>query len=326
MELHFDAHLNGEIRHRIRRQKVRASRTILSCLLFLLSQNCYVHRSCAAETVAADVTITPRGSSAEDAFEQLRKKGLRAELLGPLRLLVVPSELRFKPVPGRELVEAMAKFRGRKVSWLNGGTTAVILRGADEADVRRFLEDIRSEIPAVRADAAWRAGWMEDVRVVPPLAVAAMDDKDKEVSEQAMRSLARLGWPAVGAIAPDAAIDPLEKALADQNGSVHSSTTFALGSVGGERALALLEKALANQDAIVREHAADALWRVGGEKARDLLLKRLAEEKDGNVIETISSSLREKYGGDPEVDKALKEAEARQPAPAQPIPVPPAVF
>ena len=83
--------------------------------------------------------------------------------------------------------------------------------------------------------------------------------------------------------------------------------------MGGEKALALLEKALAEQDADVRGVAATALGRVGGEKARDILLKRLAEEKDRKVLISLSYSLREHYAGDPAVEKALKEAEARLP-------------
>jgi len=363
---------------------VRASRTniaILLCMIVLSSRN---PRSCAAETVAADVTVTPRGWNAEDAFRQLRNKGLRVELLGQrwdiLPSIVVPSELRFKPVSGRELVEAVAKFNKLKVSWLNDGATAVIFRGADEAEVIRFLVDIKSEVPAVRADAARRAWRIEDVRVVLPLTALAME-KDEEVSRLACHSLDQLYWPAVLAIAPDAAIAPLEKALsdivmryraaealgsvggekalpliekalADQDAYVRTGAAIALGSVGGEKALPLLEKALADQNISVCVSAAIALERVGGEKAlpliekmlasqdanarcgavtalrcvggeekaRDILLKRLAEEKDQKVLEAILALLRERYGGDPEEQKALK-ARLQQPEPP-PAPAP----
>lgn len=46
---------------------------------------------------------------------------------------------------------------------------------------------------------------------------------------------------------------------------------------------------------------------IGSEKARDLLLVCLNQEKDPETFKVITSSLDKDFGGDPLVQKALKE-------------------
>ena len=105
----------------------------------------------------------------------------------------------------------------------------------------------------------------------------------------------------------------LEKSLSSPDATVRSGAAYALGGVGGEKALALLEKALADQNDRVRLGAVSGLGNVDGDKARAVMLNRLAVEKDQNVLMVLSSSLRAHYAGDPALEKALKEAEARLP-------------
>jgi len=72
----------------------------------------------------------------------------------------------------------------------------------------------------------------------------------------------------------------------------------------------------------VRKGATYALVWMGmdGRKARNLLLKCLAEEKDRDVIGAILLPLRNYYGGNPEMDKARKDAQARLQLPEPPPP------
>ena len=53
-----------------------------------------------------------------------------------------------------------------------------------------------------------------------------------------------------------------------------------------------------------------ALGKIGGDKAKALLVKRLSVEKDSWVRSAITEALTDSYADDPEVVKALKDAEA----------------
>ena len=76
--------------------------------------------------------------------------------------------------------------------------------------------------------------------------------------------------------------------------------------------MALVEKMLDGQPKNVRRSTVRALGKIGGEKAKALLLKRLRVEKNTNVLSAITEVLTESYADDPQVLKALKDAEAPQ--------------
>jgi hypothetical protein len=88
-------------------------------------------------TGQADFTVIPRGAETTPAFQRLRNRGLAVVQLGPARQLIVPAELRSKPVDGRELVKAVSAFHELKVAWLEDGRLAVIQRGAADAEVEK---------------------------------------------------------------------------------------------------------------------------------------------------------------------------------------------
>ncbi len=273
----------------------------------------------AAQTTRTDpaaVVITPRTWNAWEAFDELdRKGGLRVAALGGLSYnelpLLVPVELRFVPVDGRKLIEAVAAAHGLKAVSVRDGQWVVLQEGVVDTEVDRVRKDLESNDTAVRRDAAWRAGWMRDVRGVP-LLVKAARNIDAETARQAKVGLRRLGWEAVLAIDETAvdltgadtdmwnndgprrqvamkalwrlggekALPFIEKAFTNQ--TLRHADVSALGSVGGEKAMALLEKKLGDPDARVRDRAVRELGYMGGEHAVVLLEKAIADQ-DVNV-------------------------------------------
>ena len=177
----------------------------------------------------------------------------------------------------------------------------------------------------------------ENEKIVLPMVEKALSDDDAQVREWANLSLGRIGG--------EKALALLEKGLADKDANVRGRAAEALGNHGwskaswyfaralssedayrhfytatvgkeqewGKKAVPLLEKAFADENHVVRMNVAEALGYTGGDMARDVLLDQLIAEKDPKVLEEISKSLREHYADDPAVQKALKDAEARQP-------------
>ena len=264
------------------------------------------------EPALQTVLVVPRGSDAKAAFYALQRLGgPRAVMLGLGNFMpLVPSELRFKSVDGRVLIEAVAAYHQRNVAWVRDGKVAVIQRGATDTEVEKVLAGLKSTEPSTRREAAWRAGLVEDVRVLGALA-GAVEDADGEVVRQALRSAKRLGFGAFVAVEDAKALTALKRALEDKDASVRRGAASALGQVGGEKALALLEKALQHKDENVRRGAASALGQVGGEKALPLLEKAL-EDQDANVRRGAAWALGQ-VGGEKALallEKALEHKDA----------------
>ncbi|MFH0939712.1 MAG: sigma-70 family RNA polymerase sigma factor, partial [Planctomycetota bacterium] len=223
------------------------------------------------------VVVTPRGHDAWAAFDKLeRQGGARVVMLGGRCSLLTPAELRFQPVEGRKLIEAVAATRDLKVAWTQGGKCAVLYIGCADDEVERVRKDLALTDATARREAAWRAGWLRDARVAP-LLVKAAKDVDAEVANQVIISLRRVTWNVVLALDATAA-DLLIAELNSLDAEVRSNAVGALGSVGGDKALALIEKALADQNAKVRSSAVGALGSVGGDKALALIEKALADQ------------------------------------------------
>ena len=72
---------------------------------------------------------------------------------------------------------------------------------------------------------------------------------------------------ALGKIGDKKAVEPLIKAISNQDPTFRSAAEEALGLIGDEEAVPSLIKALENDDISVRRHAAGALAKIGGEKA-----------------------------------------------------------
>jgi RNA polymerase sigma factor (sigma-70 family) len=256
----------------------------------------------AKKLFAKGLLVTPRGWRASDVFVDLEKKGLRVVQLRPQPELIVPPEMRFRNVDGQSLVEGIARLRGLRVVWLRGGQLAVIQRGASEVEVKRALAGLKAADIRRRRKAALRAGWLDDVRVVRALAVAATNDLGKGVTQQARASLRRLGWDAVAALQPLAAQRLLEEELNNRDVSIRCLAASALGQFGGggtvttDKAWALFEKALADKHRKTREQAVAALGRIGSGKALAFVAIAL-EDKDPNVRREAALALGRIAGG-----------------------------
>jgi HEAT repeat protein len=214
----------------------------------------------AAEGAAADVRITPRGSDAWAAFAELeRQGGAKVVMLGEAWPLLVPAELRFQAVDGRKLVESVAAARGLKAVWVQGGKGAVLHVGASDAEVEQVRKGLDSADADARREAAWRARWLRDARIVPPLVKVARG-ADGEAARQALAALRWATWEAV-LLLDGSAAELLTTELASGDPEVRHAAASALGVVSGESALALMEKALADTDDTVRRATASAMGR-----------------------------------------------------------------
>jgi RNA polymerase sigma factor (sigma-70 family) len=231
------------------------------------------------QPAAAPMLVTPRGADAKDAFARVEKQGgPRVVLLGRQRNLVVPTGLRFQPVEARKLIEAVAELHGLKVVWLKDGALAVLQRSAADAEVDEVLAGLKSPEAAKRWGTAWRAGWVEDLRVIEP-SLAAAEGADAQVCREVLRSMSRLNLNSVAAISGERALALLEKFAGGQDKETRGRAASALGEVGGDRALALLRKLAGDPDRDVRWYAVRAIGRSGGDNAL-ALLEKLTEDRD----------------------------------------------
>jgi RNA polymerase sigma factor (sigma-70 family) len=287
----------------------------------------------AAQTTRTDpaaVVITPRTWNAWEAFEELDLRGgprvvvlgvqfevyiarqlegswdlpwtvgmrspyaLREFFMPPSALcLLVPPELRFVPVEGRKLIEAVAASRRLKTAWAQDGRVALLYEGVPDAEVDGVRKDLESPDQAIRREAAWRAGWMRDVRVVP-LLVKAAKNADAKTARQAVEGLRRLNWGAVVAL-DGTAVDLIAAELdlkAREDSPKRRAALGGLAYAGGEKVLALLENALTDKDTGVRQAAAKALGYVGGEKAVVLLEKALGDDDPYPAVAAVRALAR----------------------------------
>ena len=99
--------------------------------------------------------------------------------------------------------------------------------------------------------------------------IKALGDEDSWVGKSAAESLGKIG--------DKRAVEPLIKALGDK-GIVHLSTAIALGKIGDKRAVEPLIKALGDKYEYVRNSAVDALGEIGDKRAVEPLIKALGDE------------------------------------------------
>ncbi|MFH0938911.1 MAG: hypothetical protein V1899_06490 [Planctomycetota bacterium] len=71
-------------------------------------------------------------------------------MLGDYNTLLVPVELRFQPVEGRKLIEAVAAAHNLKVAWTQNGRYAVLYTGAADDEIERVRKDLALADATVR--------------------------------------------------------------------------------------------------------------------------------------------------------------------------------
>ena len=84
---------------------------------------------------------------------------------------------------------------------------------------------------------------------------------------------------ALGNIGDERAVEPLIKALGDEDSYTRQLTAMALGKIGDARAVEPLIKALKDEDSDVREYAAWALGEIGNKRAINPLINALVLAK-----------------------------------------------
>jgi len=171
--------------------------------------------------------------------------------------------------------------------------------------LEQLLERLSDESWRVRKAAVERLAEVKPVsRALPHLVAALGKGDDAQARNAAAEALARIGAPAVTALAERLnsddgdvrkfaadilgeighadAVEPLAQALDDKDRNVRAAAAEGLGKIGGPRAAVALERALKADDHLLRVSALDGLARIGAVPrtetleplARDRFLRR----------------------------------------------------
>lgn len=179
-----------------------------------------------------------------------------------------------------------------------------------DADLERFVAQLRSHDVTVRSDAAHHLGKLGDERAVPALA-EALTDTDEYVRKSAVSALRRIGgtstMEALRAALGDrseqvvlqavnglrdmrdkGAVEPLIRVLARRERSLQLASTEALVRIGSDAVPALLE---AFKDRTLRRKIGNQVWKILVDmesKAIDPLLAVMSDENQYIRLTAIS--------------------------------------
>lgn len=208
--------------------------------------------------------VTPFGAFAQDTFDTMHRKNVLVAAAGNPRALLTPPDLRFKGLDSVDFVKKVAAFEKREVAWFRDGWAAVLYRKAGREKLARFLEDIVSNDPNTRAQAAWRARALQDPLVVEPLLRAAQGG-DYETARQARISLRAIGWESALLVNQELALPVVQAELARANESLQAAAAAALSMADAQAAMPMLLFLLASEPGgdEVPSAAAQAFVRLG---------------------------------------------------------------
>ncbi len=130
--------------------------------------------------------------------------------------------------------------------------------------------DLRSDVTAVRAEAARRLGESGEKAAVPSL-IDALRDPQPIVRRAAARAL--------GQIKDGTAADALREALGDADANVRAGAAYALGEIKDPRAAARLVEALGDPAWAVRDQAAWALREIADPQTARTLIASLKQQR-----------------------------------------------
>ncbi|WP_432704164.1 HEAT repeat domain-containing protein [Methanothermobacter thermautotrophicus] len=111
---------------------------------------------------------------------------------------------------------------------------------------------------------------MGDPRAVEPL-IRAMADENKWVRRDVSTALSRMG---------DEAFEPLLESLSNEDWRIRGAAAWIIGNFQDERAVEPLIKLLEDDSGFVRSGAARSLEQIGGERVR-AAMEKLAETGTG---------------------------------------------
>jgi len=147
-----------------------------------------------------------------------------------------------------------------------------------EADVKRWLTQLRSNDVTLRSDAAHQLGKLGDERAVEAL-VEALSDSDEYVRKSAVTALRRIGGPA--------AMEGLRRALADRSEQVVLQAVNGLRDMRDREAVEPLVRVLTRRERSLQLAATDALIRIGADAVPPLMeafKDRALRRRIGNQI------------------------------------------
>ena len=138
---------------------------------------------------------------------------------------------------------------------------------SDDVALQTTLNDLGSDVVAVRQQAAKRLGEMADRRATTAL-LSVLTDDEPRVRREAAKAL--------GAVKDPRSVAGLVVALKDADHNVRFYAAYALGEIKDSRATQPLLKALEDTDWSVRDQAAWALREIGGEQLAERLVNLLS--------------------------------------------------
>jgi HEAT repeat protein len=147
-----------------------------------------------------------------------------------------------------------------------------------EADLKRWLTQLRSNDVTLRSDAAHQLGKLGDERAVEAL-VEALSDSDEYVRKSAVTALRRIGGPA--------AMEGLRRALADRSEQVVLQAVNGLRDMRDREAVEPLVRVLTRRERSLQLAATDALIRIGADAVPPLMeafKDRALRRRIGNQI------------------------------------------
>ncbi len=147
-----------------------------------------------------------------------------------------------------------------------------------EADLKRWLTQLRSTDVTLRSDAAHQLGKIGDERAVEAL-VDALSDSDEYVRKSAVTALRRIGGPA--------AMEGLRRALADRSEQVVLQAVNGLRDMRDREAVEPLVRVLTRRERSLQLAATDALIRIGADAVPPLMeafKDRALRRRIGNQI------------------------------------------
>ncbi len=147
-----------------------------------------------------------------------------------------------------------------------------------DADVQRWIAQLRSNDVTLRSDAAHQLGKLGDERAVEVL-VEALTDSDEYVRKSAVTALRRIGGPA--------AMEGLRQALADRSEQVVLQAVNGLRDMRDREAVEPLVRVLTRRERSLQLAATDALVRIGSDAVVPLMeafKDRALRRRIGNQI------------------------------------------
>jgi len=214
------------------------------------------------------------------------KKMKKIHLFLLLLLLVICIPLVVYPADGKDNeVGKLIKALGDKDESVRSNARDALVEIGEPA-VEPLIKALRNKNWDVRKYATEALGKIGDARAIKPLieelrylipGIHVFGELD------AVLALAIIGEPAV---------EPLIKALEDEDMAMRINSASALGKISDVRAVVPLIKALSDKEYLVRAEAAKALGKIGDRQAIEPLRKAL-EDKD-EVVRRYTSEALEK--------------------------------